>query len=159
MPVSERMLKPIITQGGLCYMKKLLLAALICVFGGIFSLPVFAELPPDRESEFFCVQVPVEKVYTYRKGYVVTYRKGIHGFAHAYLPIEWFNTTAGKGDIVKLQAPRAWPYLAVYYKEGEFSHVRLYVHRVNSHETWGAIPLNVNIDDRFENIDTLKLEF
>jgi hypothetical protein len=73
--------------------------------------------------------------------------------------MEWFRDAAGKGELITLPPGRNWPYLTVYYKSGEFSHVRLYIHRSKAHETWGNIPLNVNIDDRFENIETITLEF
>jgi hypothetical protein len=47
----------------------------------------------------------------------------------------------------------------VYYKDGEFSHVRLYVHPERSHRTWGSVPQNVNIDSRFENIESIQIEY
>ncbi|QQO11122.1 hypothetical protein [Breznakiella homolactica] len=124
--------------------------------------PLFAqttEISPENESEYFYVSVPVEKVYPYRKGYIVLYRKGVNDMARAYLPIEWFEGTAGKADLIRLGPGKSWPYLTVYYKDGEFSHLRLYVRREMNHETWGNVPLQVNLDDRFEGIDDLRLEF
>jgi hypothetical protein len=113
----------------------------------------------DKKSEYYYVNVPLEKVYPYRKGYVVLYRKGVNQLAQAYLPLEWFTATAGKGDLIRIGSGTSWPYLSIYYKDGAFSHVRLYVRKEAGHETWGNIPLNINIDDRFENVDDLKLEF
>jgi hypothetical protein len=117
------------------------------------------EISPDKQSEYYYVNVPLEKVYPYRKGYVVQYRKRINEMAAAYLPLEWFQGTDGKGEIIRIGSGPSWPNLTIYYKNGEFSHVRLYVRREANHESWGNIPLNVNIDDRFENVDGLKLEF
>jgi hypothetical protein len=49
--------------------------------------------------------------------------------------------------------------MTVFYKDGKFSHVRLYVRKERSHESWGDVPLNVNIDDRFEGVEGITLQF
>jgi hypothetical protein len=142
-------------------MKKfLVICILVALFGGL--APVFAQQndqAANNKSEFYYVTVPLEKIYPYRKGYVVAYRKGVNQLARAYLPLEWFTEVAGKGELIYMPSGTSWPYLTVYYKAGEFSHVRLYARSDRSHSTWGNIPLNVNIDDQFENVEDLKLEF
>jgi hypothetical protein len=110
-------------------------------------------------SGTYAVTVSLERVYPYRKGYIVKYRKGLSQMADAYLPLEWFQGVAAKGDLVQLKPGADWPHMTVFYKDGAFDHVRLYVRKERSHETWGDVPLTVNIDDRFENIEDLKLEF
>jgi hypothetical protein len=140
-------------------MKKLFLAMLVCI-ALTAAAPVYAQtISKEHESEYFYTTIPVERIYPYRKGYIVQYRKGVNEMARVYLPQEWFTDTGGKGELVTLPKGKNWPYLVVYYKEGEFSHLRLYVHWLKNHETWGHVPQNVNIDDRFENVDTIKLEF
>ncbi|MDR2069131.1 MAG: hypothetical protein LBP71_04615 [Spirochaetaceae bacterium] len=140
--------------------KFLVLLILGAVLGGVLPMSAQQNTPAaNNESEYYYVNVPLEKIYPYRKGYVVAYRKGVNQLARAYLPIEWFTDAAGKGDLIYMNSGTSWPYLAVYYKNGEFSHVRLYVRKDRGHSTWGNIPLSVNIDDRFENVDGLKLEF
>ncbi|MDR2630217.1 MAG: hypothetical protein LBC60_04775 [Spirochaetaceae bacterium] len=142
-------------------MKKfLVMLILAAVFGGVVSVMAQQNAPAaNNESEYYYVNVPLEKVYPYRKGYIVSYRKGVNGIARAYLPIEWFTEAAGKGELIYMPSGTSWPYLAVYYKDGAFSHVRLYVRKDRGHSTWGNVPLSVNIDDRFENVEDLKLEF
>jgi hypothetical protein len=138
-------------------MKKLFFAAAFCA---VFQAALFAQNFSDgKESGYFYVNVPIEKVYPYRKGYVVQYRKGVNQMARAYLPIEWFEDAAGKGELLYLGTGNAWPYLTVYYKDGAFSHVRLYLRRDRAHASWGNIGLGINIDDRFEEVYDLKLEF
>jgi hypothetical protein len=140
-------------------MKKLFFAMLFCI-ALTAAAPVYAQkISEGHESEYFCVTVAIEKIYPYEKGYVIQYRKGVNQMARTYLPIEWFYDAAGKGELVTLPKGKNWPYVSVYYKSGEFDHVRLYIHPSKAHETWGNIPLNVNIDDRFENVDTVKFEF
>ncbi|MDR2376036.1 MAG: hypothetical protein LBD96_06310 [Treponema sp.] len=122
---------------------------------------LFAQnIPEDRESEYFYYNVPIERIYPYRRGYVIKYRKGTTQMGTTYLPREWFSDSAGKGEIINLNPGPAWPYLAVYYRGGEFSHVRLYLHRNRSHASWGNIPAGVNLDEYFDNIDeNYQLEF
>ncbi|MDR0316480.1 MAG: hypothetical protein LBH97_06230 [Treponema sp.] len=141
-------------------MKKLIAMTIFAAFL-IVGIPVFAQsFPSEYESEFFYVNVSVEKVSPYRAGYVIQYRKGVTGqIAYVYLPGEWFDAAAGKGEVITLPSGTAWPSLSVYYRNGEFSHVKLYVHRWRGHETWGNIRQTVNIDDRFENIETIRLQF
>jgi hypothetical protein len=140
-------------------MKKLIFAV---VFAALLTAgsSVFAQNNQGGNgSEFYYKNVFVEKIYPYTAGYVVQYRKSITQMATAYLPMEWFAGAAGKGEIITLPIGKAWPSLTVYYKNGEFSHVRLYVHGLASHQTWGNIPLGVNLDDRFEPDGDFRLEF
>ena len=140
-------------------MKKLILTiALLTVFAAI--IPVFAQqISEENQSEYYYVNVPIEKIYLYRAGYVINYRQGINKMGTLYLPNEWFTDAASKGELLTLPKGKDWPTLTIYYKEGEFSHVRLYVHRWKGHTTWGVVPMNVNIDDRFQNIDTLEINY
>jgi hypothetical protein len=140
-------------------MKKLIIAVVFAalIIGGS---PVFAQtVKEENASEYYYVNILLEKIYPYRNGYVLQYRKGLNQIDRLYVPMEWFTSSAGKGELVTLPAGTAWPSLTVYYKNGEFSHVRLYVHHVASHQTWGTIPQNVNIDSRFENVEDLKIKF
>ena len=140
-------------------MKKLIIAA---VFAAVIAtgVPVFAQNSnrEGQESEYYYVNISLEKIWPYRKGYIVQYRKGLNQIGRLYLPYEWFTEAASRGEIITLPKGKAWPSLTVYYKEGEFSHLRLYVHRWASHPTWGSVPQNINIDSNFD-IDTLKIAF
>ena len=140
-------------------MKKLIIAAVLAV--SLFAVfPVFAQSDKEgKDSEYYYVNISLEKIWPYRAGYIVQYRKGINQFGRSYLPIEWFTNAAGKGEIINLPKGQAWPTMSVYYKDGEFSHVRLYVHPWRSHQTWGNVPQNVNIDSRFKDVDTIEIEF
>lgn len=143
-------------------MKKVVLLVAVCI--ALASVPVFAqeEEAASGSSGYYYVSSPIQKVYPHRKGYVVTYWKGAIGSATTYLPLDWFKEETGeipKGEVILLGPGTRWPYITVYYKDGEFSHVRLYLRKERSHETWGDISAGTNIDDRFEGIDEIKLEF
>ncbi|MDR1862549.1 MAG: hypothetical protein LBQ67_01370 [Treponema sp.] len=124
------------------------------------GLPLFAQEKRQlKVSEYYYVSVPIEKIFTYRNGYIVVYRKGVNRMARTYLPKEWFANSTGKAETISLEAGKAWPYLTIYYKSGQFSHIRVYVRRERAHQTWGVVPMNVNIDEYFEGVEEIKLEF
>ena len=138
--------------------KVILMITMLCIFAAVS--PVFAQkISEENQSEYYYVNIPIEKIYLYRAGYVVNYRQGINKIGTLYLPNEWFTTSAGKGELVTLPSGNEWPSLSIYYKEGKLDHVRLYVHRWKGHQTWGVIPMTVNIDDRFKNADDIEIQY
>lgn len=141
-------------------MKKIiLLVALITLSQGL--TPLFAQQKASKynESEYYYYNFPIEKIYSYRLGYIILYRKAGNLIARTTVPANWFTDIGGKGEIIGIGSGKEWPSMTVYYKNGEFSHIRLRLRRDRTHETWGVVPLNRNIDDQFENIEDVNLEF
>jgi len=135
-------------------MKKLII---VTIFLALIS-PVFAQSISDgNESNMYYVNVPVERVYPTGKGYVVQYRKGM-GVATVGIPNEWFTDAASKAELITLPRGATWPTMTVFYREGEFSHVRLYVHPAKSHPTWSSVSQSTDVSRYFES-DTIVLEF
>ncbi|MCL1931578.1 MAG: hypothetical protein FWF55_07150 [Treponema sp.] len=141
-------------------MKKLVFFVVFTVILAAGS-PVFAQQTDRKkhDSEYYYKNVTLERIYPYRNGYLIQYRRGLNRIEKGYIPMEWFTDSAGRGEIITLPKGKAWPSLSVYYKNGEFSHVRLYVHHLASHETWGTIPQNVNMDSQFEGIERFDFKF
>jgi hypothetical protein len=137
-------------------------AAIVAV---LFAIPVFGQeaaggtgaIKPENRSDYYYVNISLEKVVPHSLGYIVTYRKGNFGFAESYLPIKWFSGTAGKAELIRIGGAAAWPYLSVFYKEGKVDHMRLYVRKELAHQSWGALPSGRNVDDRF-NVEDLILD-
>ncbi|MDR2052476.1 MAG: hypothetical protein LBP80_03600 [Treponema sp.] len=146
-------------------MKVRILITLFAVALAVFPIPAqeadsgSSSKKYKNESEFYPVFVQVEKIYNYPKGYIIRYRKGPFQMANAYLPIEWFKGASAKGELVRQGSANTWPRLVVYYKDGELSHLRLYVHRDRNHETWGVVRASSELDSKFENVEDIKLEF
>ena len=140
-------------------MKKILILIALVVL--VQAAPLFAQDQSAnfKESDYYYYNFTIEKIYFYRLGYVVVYRKGANQLARTYIPSEWFTEIGGKGEIVGLGPGSEWPSMTVYYKQGEFSHVRLRLRRERSHETWGMVPLSINMDEYFKDIEEVKLEF
>jgi hypothetical protein len=141
-------------------MKKIIVAV---IFAAILAAgsPLFAQQNSreGQESNYYYINRSLEKIFPYRAGYIVQYRVGMSRLATVYIPMDWFSRAAARGEIVKLARGQGWPSMSVYYKDGEFSHVRLYVHQHMTHSSWGNVPQTVNVDDRFEGIETIELEF
>ena len=133
-------------------MKKMILALVFVALCGV--MPLFAE-----KSDYYYLNVPIEKIFLYKAGYIVVYRKGIHQMARTYLPMEWFSKVGGKGELIGLSHGKEWPSLTVYYKDGEFSHVRVKVRRETGHESWGVLPQTANLDEFFQDVEEVKLQF
>ena len=139
-------------------MKKMVLLAVLAAL--TLGSSLFAEQKSRfKESEYYYFNVPIEKIFIYRRGYMVLYRRGPNAMARTYIPNEWFTDVGGKGELIGLGTGREWPSMTVYYRGGEFSHLRLRVRRHKSHESWGVVPLNINIDEFFEGVEEIKLEF
>jgi hypothetical protein len=139
--------------------KSLLLITLLLIVAGLVPLAAQQATSSSDVEGSYAITVTLERVYPYRKGYVVKYNRGLGKTSDAYLPIEWFQGTGKKGDLILLGSGTDWPHMTVFYKDGKFSHVRLYVRKERSHESWGDVPLHVNIDDRFEGVEEITLQF
>jgi len=142
---------------------KLFLIAFIG-FAAVGVLPLAAQQQQDKwgaanTSELYYVNLPVEKVYLYRKGYVVLFRQGANAIKRAYIPYEWFRANVKKAELIQLGDGSAWPSMSVFYKEGSFHAVRLYVAKRTSHITWGMLSSTTNLDDRFEGIESVDIGF
>ena len=139
-------------------MKKLVLLVILATF--ILSPFLFAQnIGGYKESSYYYFSFPIEKIYVHRLGFMVLYRRNSTRLGRTFVPHEWFESVNGKGEMIYLGTGKEWPSLVVYYNEGEFSHVRLRVRRNRLHETWGVVPLNVNVDEYFQDIEEVKLQF
>ncbi|MDR2486006.1 MAG: hypothetical protein LBD55_11530 [Treponema sp.] len=146
-------------------MKRIFWVSALCI-AFITVMPVIAQ-DNGGGNPYYYVNVPIERIYPYRKGYIIDYQTGATGTrtARTYIPLEWFEdgqrveNGMPRGEIILLGPGNSWPYLTVYYNEGEFSHVRLYIRRERSHGSWGGVPTGMNLDEYFEDVSDLKLTF
>ena len=52
-----------------------------------------------------------------------------------------------------------WPQVSIFYRNGEFSYVKLYTRQDAGHESWGSRSPTGNFDAAFENAEPPVLEF
>jgi hypothetical protein len=148
-------------------MKKLIFVFLFAAL----VLPVFAQdnrPQSERRAEeeaslhdhrsIYYIYTPIEKVYLAGEGYLIQYRTSENTLSYIGIPYDWFRFPASAAELTQLPAGTSWPYMCVFYKDKEFSHVKLYVHRLKSHTTWGVTPMGVNLH-RFFSEDPKVFDF
>jgi len=108
-----------------------------------------------EESHYYPVTVQVVKIFAHADGYEVVYRKGTDATAAVYIPSRWF-VPGGKAELIRGSGP-SYPYLVVFYKDGAFDHLRLYVQKDIKDPSWGLLAPDAG-KGKFDGED-LKLEF
>ncbi len=130
-------------------MKKLLAILIFAFFA--------AGLAAAAESPLYAKAVPVQKVTSHEKGYKVTYFMSSGSLKTVYLPLEWFyqigdyKTDDGflKAEIVR-GAGDAYPFLQIFWKDGKFHHLRLFVVDDYNDRMWGVVNPAENLGAKFD---------
>ena len=107
-------------------------ATLVIALIAFFACALAAEA-----SAFYPVRIDVVKVFSHADGFRVIYRKGTADVAALYLPARWF-VPGGKAELVRANDP-SFPYMSIFYKNGAFDHLRLYVLSDQHDDTWGVL--------------------
>ncbi|MDR0302213.1 MAG: hypothetical protein LBI04_07885 [Treponema sp.] len=140
-------------------MKKLII---VLFFLALVS-PVFAQNNSNDEEgnpNVYYANVPVEKIYLAGTGYVVQYRMSTSQIGTIGIPYSWFTDAASTAELVRLPKGPNWPNMSIFYKDGNFSHIRLYVHGHKSHQTWGVTPQGADVSRYFpEDKDSFNFKF
>ncbi len=100
--------------------------------------------------------IPIQKVYEHRLGFRVVYNRSDLYPAEVFIPGRWFTQAGGAGEVYFSAHPSV-PYMTVIWVDGEFSHVRLYLHERKEDRSWGALPSDADYRDDFA-VETLELE-
>ncbi|MDR3021045.1 MAG: hypothetical protein LBU66_09135 [Treponema sp.] len=137
-------------------MKKLIIVLILMAV----IVPVFAQNNTTSESKAYYINVPVERIYPSAQGYIIQYRRNATlTLGTIGIPNEWFTDAGGRAEIMKLPRGTNWPSMSIFYNDGEFSHVRLYVHRSKAHVTWGSIPMGIDVSRHFSEPDTFNIQY
>ena len=138
-------------------MKRAVLILTVLLFLGV-SFGVFAV-----ESEYYARTVYIEKVYPHKLGYKILYTNSKLDLVEAYLPHSWFSQSSSlskdvlaKGELMT-GSDTAYPYMVIFWKNGKFSHVRLYLKTDFNDLSYGTLS-GENIDAKF-NVEDIPLEF
>lgn len=126
-----------------------LLAALLLV------APMFFLAAQDQGGErdqFYAITVKVQRVYPHSLGYKVIYNRTDLYPEELFLPGRWFTEAAGRAEITPKRHPSV-PYLTIFYRNNEVSHVRLFVHPDRSHRSWGTLPSGQDLREQFASDD------
>ncbi len=123
-------------------------------------LPLFAQqISPELESNMYYINVPVEKVLLSGKGYLIQYQTSTNMIGTVGIPYEWFTNAAANAELINLPPGKSWPTMSIFYREGEFSHVRLYVHRNKGHSTWSVTPQGADVSRYFQDAESFTFKY
>lgn len=128
------------------------------LFAAVLLLFVAALVSAQRwpTSEFYPKSLRVSKIYSHTEGYKLVYEKNNRQLGVMYIPIEWFYEAGGKAEIV-YGYDEAYPYITIFYRNGEFHHLRLYVRKM-PHPSWGVLVATRDISDLFD-VDQPEVEY
>jgi len=139
-------------------MKKLLVLLVLFVLGSVGVV--------SAESSVYAKAVSIAKITSHEKGYKVTYYTDFGDLKTVYIPIEWFYKTSGflttdgftKAELVRGKGP-VYPYMEIFWKDGQFHHVRLYVVADYSDRSWGIVQDASAMAAKFDPNKPLDLQF
>lgn len=123
-------------------MKKLALIALL-----VFGVSLFAAA---QETEIYVKTLYIERIYPTSLGYRIDYRRESSMLlATSYIPLDWFGGPGSRARLINDRS-RNVPYVSVYYKDGEFSHLVLFVHPNIQHVSYGQLQLTADVESEFD---------
>lgn len=135
-------------------MKKLIL--LITIIMIVAGIGAFAQT-----SDFYVKTLPIVKVYDHNLGYRIVYMKSDFELTAIYIPKDWFKTASETGEPPKAELvagkDSSYPYFSVFWKNGEFNHIRIYLQSDLNNPSWGDLDPTVDISEKF-NVKALTLK-
>jgi hypothetical protein len=119
-------------------------ALLVCAMTAVLSAQEQQAALRDRESPADSIKyfnARVFKVEDFRDSYVITYAKQTTGAAKLVITKEWYRQNPQKLKFRRLTGV-LYPYMSVFYTDGEFNHIKLSLPLSRTNAVWGWIPSN-----------------
>lgn len=129
--------------------KRLVLVCLLflCIVFGLFA----------AESDMYVHTARIVKVYNHNLGFRVVYAKESLDLGVLYVPLDWFRGTEAKAQVAYGNSPSI-PYMSVFWENGEFHHVQLYLHESKNHSSWDELESTPEIIERFD-VESFEADF
>ncbi len=118
-------------------------------------------LSSATKSPYFSKSVVITRVYPHKLGYLVYYMANNLENKKVYLPMSLFKEQdGGERERSRLFTgyDKTYPYMAIFWKDGVFSHVKLYLKQDYKDVSWGALVDPDSHDQYFGNTD-LEFDF
>jgi hypothetical protein len=117
----------------------------------VASLPSFAQENKANPKDAYYKTVTIEKIWMHPLGYVVQYWTSKSQVATAYVPFTWFNQGVNsKADIIYGSGPANAPHMVIFWVDGKFDHMRLFVDENTGGLTWGVASESSSLDNKFD---------
>jgi hypothetical protein len=120
------------------------------------GLPAFAQESSGAAKDAYCKSIPLIKVWIHQQGYVLQFWNSHSQVQDIYIPISWFNKGSASKAYIVYGNDRAFPYCSIFWVEGKFDHIRLYVFDDYHSPTWGVLEATSEMDKSFEVQDITK---
>jgi hypothetical protein len=122
----------------------------------LLVLGLFTVSAQEQDPKLYVKTVGIMKILNHALGYKVLYLKSRMEVGEFYVPPSWFKA-GGQAELVLGNGP-AFPYFSVFYRDGEFDHIKIYAAENIGHLSWGRLKRQVGDSSKFE-VETLDLEF
>jgi hypothetical protein len=137
-------IKGVRNPGGMVPMRRTAFLVIFLVFA---CSAAFAQ--QRAEQKVYVKTIPIARVYPHALGYRILYFKSTLEYGEMYVPSAWFKFDgAGRGAVVWGNTDE-FPYLAIYYADGKFDRIVLYLHKNMQHITWGTLPPGIDLTTQF----------
>jgi hypothetical protein len=108
-----------------------------------------AAVAQDTGRDVYVKTVPIARVYPHALGYRILYFKSNLEYTEMYVPAQWFSFAGTSRANVIWGNSAEYPYLTIYYKDGKFDRILLYLHS-NMHDvSWGSLPPGIDLTRQF----------
>jgi hypothetical protein len=121
--------------------------AVVAILVLLACCTAFAQQTADQDVYY--KNVRIARIYPHALGYRILYFKSTLEYAEMYVPIQWFSFGgASKANVIWGESAE-FPYLSIYYKDGKFDRILLYLH-ANMHDvSWGTLPTGIDLTRQF----------
>jgi hypothetical protein len=143
---------------------------LVGLFLLVGALPLAAQDAPATDAQAPAANANAEKtsgggyyfqtariicVYPAEEGYVVDYGVGLNSTHRVYIPMSWTQMQPGqtsqvKCEVVELKNNKELPSMSVFFKDGKFVYVKLYLRTNRSDQSWGTNSAMANMQQYFD---------
>ncbi len=110
------------------------------------------------KSVYYTKTVVITRIYPHKLGYKVFYMSNDLQNREIYLPNSLFESGLEERSNIFTGNDESYPYMSIFWKGGEFSHVKLYLKPDYRDITWGSFLDPDSHDENFKNAE-LKFDF
>jgi hypothetical protein len=130
--------------GGMVPMRR---TAAIVVLAVLACTAAFAQ--QDAGKDVYVKSVRIARVYPNGLGYRILYLKSTLEYAEMYVPTAWLSFAGDSKANVIWGSSDEFPYLSIYYVNGKFDRILLFLHS-NMHDvSWGTLPPGIDLSSQF----------
>jgi hypothetical protein len=123
--------------------RNLVLIAALLVVGAV----AFGQQAATEDA--YAKSVAIGKVYTHPLGYRILYLRSTMDWGEMYVPVSWFGWKTGSKAEVVWGNEANYPYFTIYWVNGKFDHVRLYLRSNPEDISWGIMDQGLDLSRQF----------